>query len=556
MRIAVLSNVTIDMVTENLKKKYEVYSPFGYNTWQIEAADRASGLYAFEPEAVFVILYADRYEDVWQTVEHGKNQQNEWIESISVLSKRLPSVSVFVSDLDLGAIPCSPASEDGILEELDALWAREIREINNAFVLPVGEIVKNIGRKEFYSRKIWYMANYPYSLSGTKAVSNLIERYCEYITKPKKKCLVVDLDNTLWGGTIGEDGLTGIELSDHKEGARFYDAQKCLKRMKENGVMLAIASKNNVEDVIPVFEHPYMYLKEGDFVSIKINWKAKSENIREMAEELNIGLDSFVFLDDNPNEREQMKAACPEVTVLDFLKDTSLLPSVLEEAYGLYFKPLKTTDEDRSKTESYRQSIKRKQVQSGFRNLDEYLCNLGIVVDIHLMKLDELPRVIQLAGKTNQFNTTTIRYSEKEILDMSQRSDSDVVVACMEDRFGNEGLTSIVTLKYDGKTMMIEDFVMSCRVMGRKFENVIIGSLINWIRNEMPEITTVCAEYIKTTKNRPVENLFEGFGFKKESEEGNNKDIGYRKIYTAKIEEINATEVAYKEIIGIGEMQC
>ena len=556
MKIAVISNVTMNMVTDNLKKRFEVYSPTGYNTWQMEAADKSSGLYVYSPSAVFIVLYADKFDNEWQTIENGRQRIDNWIDSIKQICDTFQSIPILVSNLDLDMIRCVPASETGGLSGLEAYWEKCICEMKGAYVLPVKEEVLKIGRRQFYSRKMWYMGSFPYSLKGTTAVSDLIERYYGYISASKKKCLVVDLDNTLWGGVIGEDGVEGIELSNHTGESRFYDAQKCLKHMKENGVMLAVASKNNLEDVVPVFDHPFMLLKREDFVSFKVNWNSKARNIQDMADELNIGLDAFVLWDDNPNEREQMKALCPEVSIADFPKDTSMLPLVLEDVYNTYFKGLEITDEDREKTESYKRNEERKEMQTDSASIDEYLYKLEITADIHLMREDELVRVVQLVGKTNQFNTTTIRYSEKETLCLSQCEDSDVIVACMKDRFGNEGLTAVMTVRYIENSVIIEDFIMSCRVMGRKFEDVIMNALVSWIRGCRPEIREIQADYVKTAKNKPVEGLYDRFGFLCGAEYGNQDDIGYRKHYSAKLDRLAIVETGYKEIIGIEGIIC
>ncbi len=563
MKIAVLSNVTVDFVTDQLKKEFEVYSPDGYDTWQMEAADPMSGLYKCSPEAVFIILYADKFEEGFQTEELAAIRMDSWLCSVKQLSEALRPVPVFLSSLDMDRICCAPASSICGCDALAADWERQA-SAGGAYILPVKEAVRNIGREQFYSRKMWYMGNSPYSLKGAKAVAELIRQCCGYLSKPRKKCLVVDLDNTLWGGVIGEEGVNSIELSAHKEGARYYDAQKCLKRMKENGVMLAIASKNNLEDVKPVFHHPYMLLQEDDFVSLKVNWEAKAKNVRDMADELNIGLDAFVFFDDNPAEREQMKSMCPDVSVVDFPKDTSMLPFVIEDIYETYFKALYVTDEDREKTESYRQSQKRKELQSRSSSAQDYLRNLQIIADIHRMRSDELARVVQLAGKTNQFNTTTIRYSEKEILELSQGNDSDVITAYMEDRFGKEGLTAAMVVRYNGERASIDSFLMSCRVMGRKFEHAIMDAFLSWLKTSRPQVKYIYAEYIKTAKNKPVENLYDSFGFSCERQTGKPQEAGYRKYYGMQVEQwpsANAfaekfASVPYKKITGIGEQEC
>lgn len=546
-RIAVLSNVTIDFVISKLKNDFDIYIPDGFNTWQQEVYNVDSGLYHFSPDAVFIILYADPYDEDWKT-EKGKEHMQDWLSAIKSLRDAITGIPVFVSSLDILESRCSTVSESHYGVQMEAEWINMIEECSNIYVLPLKDAAANMGRINFYLRKMWYLGNAPFSLKGSEAVAELIRRHFFYSRGGKKKCFVVDLDNTLWGGVIGEDGADGIVLSSHSEGGRYYDTQKCLKQIKENGVMLAVISKNNQEDVVPVFNNPYMVLKEEDFVSQKINWTAKSENMKELAAELNIGLDSFVFLDDNPAEREEMNKQCPEVEVLDFPKDTALLPQVIEEAYERFFKPIYITYEDKDKTEKYRRRSKRMKVQKEAVSVRDYLQKLEIRADIHLIRMDEKNRVVQLAGKTNQFNTTTIRYDERQIEQIQKNEYTELVVAYMKDKFGEEGLTAAAVIAYQGKMALIESFMMSCRVMGRQFEYVIMDSIIKRIKKAHPEVKKLQAEYIKTAKNKPAESFYEKLGFYVKETDGDESEIGFIKRYEAEIDKLDQFVNSYREI--------
>lgn len=389
-----------------------------------------------------------------------------------------------------------------------------------------------------------------FRFKGVEAVAKQIGLSCSYVRGRRKKCLVVDLDNTLWGGVIGKDGVDGIILDRHKEGGRYYDMQKCLKRMKENGIMLAMISKNNPEDVMPVFAHPCMVLKETDFVSQKINWRPKTENIREMARELNIGLDAFVFLDDNPAEREQMREQCPEVEVVEFPKDTCLLSKVVEDAYDQYFKSLFITREDQNKTEKYRLQSKRREMEEQCSSVEDYLKKLELMADIHLMRKEEKNRVIQLAGKTNQFNTTTIRYDERQLEEIEKSGIGEIVVAQMKDRFGDEGLIAVIVMIYEGETGKIQSSVMSCRVMGRQLEYVMMDEIVKWIRLSHPEILRLEAEYRKTGKNKPVEELYDQLGFQVKEIWGEEEEMGFRKLYQVELESLSPFIHSYKKVFA------
>lgn len=510
MRLALLSNVTVDLLAGMVKKNHDVYLSAGFDTWQQEMIMPTSGLYEYKPDAVVVLLYAGAYE--WADIDSGYKLIDEWCASFKSITTKLPGVPVFVSSLDIPtkAHYGAEVSIEGILENhlikrIEELHADE----ESIYILPVKELIANLGRNNFYSSKMWYVGSMPFSMKGMSALNELINRFVGVTKGMHKKCIAVDLDNTLWGGVIGEDGVEGIQLSNHKEGARYYDTQKILKKMKNQGVMLAILSKNNVDDVEPVFKHPDMVLQHEDFVAEVINWEPKTKNIRELAATLNIGLDSFVFLDDNPAEREAMKAECPEVTVIDFPKDSSLLPETVEKAYYDYFLSLEVTAEDNKKTAMYRAENQRKAELSAATSVEDFLKNLEMTMSIHRMLPEEEKRVVQLVNKTNQFNVTTKRYPEEEIKKLAQ--DGDVITVHMADKYGDQGLVAVLILKYDCSQAVIDTFLMSCRVMGRNAENEIIAQVKELLKDK--GIQVVKAEYIKTAKNAPVENLFEKLGF-------------------------------------------
>lgn len=341
MRLALLSNVTVDLLAEMLKKKIDIYLSAGFDTWQQEIIVPTSDLYRYKPEAVVILLHANAYADTWNDIDKGRQIINEWCDVLKVLTTNLLGVPIYISSIDVSNIKCRFGAEIRLDQYFENYLIERVKELyntgSNIYILPVKDMISDLGRDNFYASKMWYVGSMPYSMKGLSALNDLIIRYSSAVKGSKKKCIAVDLDNTLWGGVIGEDGVNGIVLSNNKEGARYKDTQRLLKKMNDQGVMLAILSKNNVKDVEPVFSHPDMILQHEDFVAEIINWKPKSVNIRQLALDLNIGLDSFVFLDDNPAEREQMKAECPEVAVIEFPKDSSLLPSVVSKAYDDYF---------------------------------------------------------------------------------------------------------------------------------------------------------------------------------------------------------------------------
>lgn len=544
MRLALLSNVTVDLLASMVKKTHDVYLSAGFDTWQQEMIMPASGLYAFKPEAVIVLLHAGAYE--WDDRDAGCQMIDEWCAAFKSITENLPGVPVFVSSLDIPtkAHFGAEAAIEGVLENH---LINRIEELHAAgasiYILPVKETIADLGRNNFYSSKMWYVGSMPYSMKGMAALNELINRYTGVTKGMHKKCLAVDLDNTLWGGVIGEDGVEGIMLSNHKEGARYYDTQKLLKKMKSQGVMLAILSKNNVEDIEPVYKHPDMVLQHEDFVAEVINWQPKSQNIRQLAKDLNIGLDSFVFLDDNPAEREQMKAECPEVTVIDFPKDSSLLPETVEKAYQDYFLSLEVTGEDAKKTAMYRAETQRKAEMSSAISVEDFLKKLEMTMVIHRMLPEEEKRVVQLVNKTNQFNVTTKRYSEEEIKELADKG--DVITVHIADKYGDQGLVAVLILRYEGNQADIDTFLMSCRVMGRNAEIEIVARIKNLLQAK--GVKRVHAAYIKTAKNAPVESLFEKLGFTVAEQAKGHK------AYTAEIDELPSATSVFKNVTEVWE---
>ena len=528
MRIALLSNITADLLADTIRKTDEVYVPAGFDTWQQEIMTSNSGLYEFEPESVVVLIHVNAY------IEIDRKLVDEWIGVIKFLADRLLSVPVFVSSIDVRE-QCVYGSKLKMAFELEDYYISAVQGLHSVglpvYILPVKEAICEMGRNSFYSDKMWYMGSMPYSIKGLKVLSEMVRMFSSAAMGRRKKCFAVDLDNTLWGGTIGEDGADDIILSNHNEGARYYDTQRILRKMEKQGVMLAILSKNNPDDVETVFNHPYMLLQHENFVAEKINWESKSDNIRKLANELNIGLDAFVFLDDNPAEREQMRSECPEVAVIDFPKDTSQLPRVVEKAFQEYFFTLEVTAEDREKTTMYHADAERKHELESASSVEEYLSKLEMRLEIHFMKSEEERRVVQLINKTNQFNVTTKRYSEEQIKELAE--DSDIITAYVADKYGDQGLVAVMILKYADRIADIDTFLMSCRVMGRRVENEIMTCLKGMLKQK--SISKVKDSYIKTEKNKPVEKLFDGLGFVQVA------GTPEKKVYAIAVEELPET---------------
>ena len=512
--IALLSNITIETLSIEVSKitGEEVYTAPGYNTWVQEII--GAEFVEQKPSAVFIILDGLQLlgDTLPSNIDEARTIIAGYFEPIKLFVQHHPEIPTFVSSLDIPQNKISPLVSSRIEYKVESYWRSELEE-ERIPIIELAEIARNIGRSKFYSPRMWYLGSIPFSMAGGKAIAQEIGRAFNALKGIRKKCLVLDLDNTLWGGVIGEDGVNGIELSALKEGARFRDFQKGIKDLKNEGVILAIVSKNNKEDVHDAIrKHPDMILRESDFVAILANWDPKPLNIEKLAVELNIGLDSFVFIDDNPVERETVKILLPDVTVPEFPKDTSTLWQFISDISTKYFPLLKLTGEDIKKTDQYRTEYKRAELKKTSSSLEDYLESLNMKLTVREIKEDDIARSAQLTQKTNQFNLTARRYTEGDIRRMSDSKEYKIWIGELEDRFGSYGKVILAIAKLEGSgTANIDTFLMSCRVMGRNVEK----NFLDFVESSLAAegISKIIGKYIDTQKNTVVKDFWTKMGY-------------------------------------------
>ena len=395
--------------------------------------------------------------------------------------------------------------------QINARLAAAVRtRYTNVYVVDEDRIQARSGKATATDPRLWLTARMPWS---DGVLSGLAKEYLRYITPyaaRNRKCIVLDLDNTLWGGVIGEDGLDGIQLGMDAPGNGFLAFQRELERLWRRGILLAISSKNNEEDVLPVFDqHDGMILRLSHFSTYRINWESKPNNIREIAKELNIGLDSLVFLDDSPVEQAKMRAELPQVLTPELPTDPAYFRNTLLDLD--VFETLALTEEDRNRNQLYADQKARHEFETNAGSLDDYLAALEMVVDIEPANEQTLPRIAQLTNKTNQFNLTTRRYSEAQITDMLSGG-CEVYSMRVIDRFGDNGLVGVGILKpIDVQTWDLDTLLLSCRVMGRSIETAFIAFLADRVRQR--GIRRLRAWYLPTAKNSPVKDCYRQHGF-------------------------------------------
>jgi FkbH-like protein len=379
---------------------------------------------------------------------------------------------------------------------------------NNIKYVFLEDFSKSFSSDEFIDWKYYYYSDMIINPKLSVQFQKWFEWKLNSINFKRKKCLVLDCDNTIWGGIIGEDGLNGIHIGDGYPGKCYSDFQKVIFDLFNHGVILALCSKNNEEDVWDVFENNHnMILKKKHIAASKINWENKANNIIQLSKELNIGLDSIVFIDDNPLEREIVNKIIPDVVTPEFPKDSFLLHAFIAKISIEYFSAFRLTEEDKKKSEQYTNLIAINELKKNYENHFEYLIDLEMVLSFCNLNDNNILRIAQMTQKTNQFNLTTIRYNESDI---SQIANEGNFITCLKvsDKFGNHGITaSSIILFQDAQTVEINSYLLSCRILGRGIEHVYLNVIINYLIEK--GVTKIFAKYVPTKKNTQTENFYD-----------------------------------------------
>lgn len=397
------------------------------------------------------------------------------------------------------------------LLKLNYLLAEAAREAGNVRLIDLEPIRAHMGYDAFHDPKLYAIAKMPISTQALPAVAS---RVVDAILARKgrfHKCAIVDLDNTLWGGVIGDDGLEGIQIGELGQGHAFTEFQTWLKELKNRGVMLAVCSKNDEANAKePFLRHPEMVLKLDDFSAFVANWEDKASNIRRIQKELNIGLDSMVFFDDNPFERNLVRTMLPEVEVPELPEDPAEY-TAFARMQNL-FDTNSYSDEDRVRTERYLAEKSRTELSAGIDNYDDYLKALGMKAVCAPFDAFHIPRIAQLTQRSNQFNLRTVRYSEQEIEEIAANPRYITRYYTLRDRFGEHGLIAVVILEKRENELFVNEWLMSCRVLKRGMEQFIADSIVRAAREA--GVARVVGEYIPTPKNAMVKDLYASMGFR------------------------------------------
>ena len=414
-----------------------------------------------------------------------------------------PGLGIWDSQISAGQV--------GVISALNDFMQTALRSVPNAYYVDLNLCLARVGGKAFYDERYWHLGRAPYSREALCEIASEDFKFIRSLKGKSKKCLVLDCDNVLWGGIIGEDGLSGIRLGKTYPGSPYYEFQQEVMNLYNRGILIALCSKNNTEDVWEVFRnHPDMVLKEKHIAAAEINWEDKATNLRRIAANLNIGLESLVFVDDSEFEVNLVRGAIPEMTALHFPKDKTVEYRNMLASCSL-FDTLTISAEDRERGVMYKAEAQRKQLQSQAVDLETYLKSLEMVVEVKFADDFALPRIAQLTQKTNQFNLTTRRYSEADIKKFMEDKDVDVLSLRVMDRFGNSGIVGACVLKYTERKAVFDTLLLSCRVLGRGVEDILVIQALKVAKQRGCEV--VIGEYYPTAKNAQVRDFFPKQGF-------------------------------------------
>ncbi|MCX6632604.1 MAG: HAD-IIIC family phosphatase [Candidatus Solibacter sp.] len=488
-----------------------------FNAYAQEILDPASALYRFQPDvAVLAVLTRDVAPGLWRgesAADDVLGRFGEWIGSFRKYSK----AALIVHSLEVPAVPCA-----GILDaQREDNRAEAIQRINRGLRALAGEhrgvytldydaLVARHGRQSWGDARKWLTVRLPVASANLPHLAAEWLRFLHPLAGKVAKCVAVDLDHTLWGGVIGEDGLNGICLGAEYPGAAFQELQRALLDLKRRGILLAVCSKNNPADAMEALSgHPGMVLQPGDFAAMRINWSDKAGNLREIAAELNVGLDTIAFLDDSPVERQQVREQAPEAIVIHLPEDPMGYAQAVRDCP--WFERLTLSEEDHQRGEYYAAQRERVELGRSVTSREDFYRALEQTAEIAPVTAQTLARVSQLTQKTNQFNLTTRRYTEQQIAEMAACPSCRVWSLRVKDKYADNGLVGVAIVKLDGDACEIDSFLLSCRVIGRTVETALLAHLAADARQQGAKVLQ--GWFFATRKNAPAQEFYRDHGF-------------------------------------------
>lgn len=495
-----------------------------FNQIERQVFDPSSELYEFKPEIVIVFQSAHKLLATYNKLKPDKysslaEHQLALVDNLtSTISSRLQSKIIYYNYTEI-----NDAVFGNYANKVASSFLYQLRKLNyelmvfatknpNFYLCDLSSLQNQVGKSNFFHTSVYINTEMVLSIDILPEVALKTLDLIAAMNGKFKKCLIIDLDNTMWGGIIGDDGLENIQVGSLGIGKAFTEFQYWIKKLKNRGIILAVCSKNTESVAREPFEkHPDMVLKLDDFAVFVANWENKADNIRYIQSILNIGFDSMVFLDDNPFERNIVRENIQGITVPELPEDPA---DYLEFLYQLnLFETISFSDEDAERTTQYQVEAKRNMLQKNFTNEADFLKSLNMVSLVEPFNKFNSPRVAQLSQRSNQFNLRTVRYTEADVEMLSNKNqDYHTFSFTLEDKYGDNGLICVLILKTENKNILFVDtWLMSCRVLKRGMEHFVLNTIVNYAKEK--GYSTVKGEYIPTEKNEMVKDHYLKLGF-------------------------------------------
>jgi FkbH-like protein len=530
IKVAILCDFASQLLVQALEGhgiefgiKYEIFEA-DYNQIERQILDPSSAFYAYQPQYAIIIRSSENLlKDFYKTPPAERNE----------FGRKHTNHTELLYNTILSRIDCSiifntwPEMDDNVFgnygTKVRSSFLYQVKSLNlllmdlsqsckRLFLADFSSTMSRVGFYNSFDPKMYINADMVFSLEILPCLVKDIHDIIQAISGKFKKCLILDLDNTTWGGIIGDDGIEGIQLGHLGIGKAFTNLQLWVKELRNRGIIIAVCSKNN-EDTArqPFLNHPDMVLRLSDIAIFVANWENKVDNIRYIQNTLNISFDSMVFLDDNPFEREMVKQAIPQITVPTLPEDPAEYLTFLRELN--LFETASFTENDAERTAQYQVEAKRTALQQSYESEDKFLESLEMSSDAKAFDGFNVPRISQLSQRSNQFNLRTKRYTEEEIEKFAYDNRYLTISFTLQDKFGDNGLISAIILQKRNQELFIDTWIMSCRVLKRGMENFILNNIVNIAREN--GFTTLTGEYIPTPKNEMVRNHYADLGFSK-----------------------------------------
>ena len=538
-KLAILRSFTVEPIVPLLRAEAFAYDidlevhVGDFNTYVQDMLDGQSSLYRFAPNAVVLAARADQAApELWRdfadlppgAAQHAAERVVRGYEQWIGAFRKYSQAALIIHSLERPSSPSlgvlddqSEAGQSGLIRQINRELRRIAAGFHGVYVLDYDALVARHGSEHWHDERKWLTARLPIAASYLLHMAREWMRFIVPLSGRTAKVLVVDLDNTLWGGVIGEDGMTGIKVGPEYPGAAYQALHRALLDLSRKGILLAVCSKNNLDDAMEALEkHPGMLVRPKHFAAMRINWTDKAQNLREIAEELNVGIDSLAFLDDNPFEREQVRAAIPEVTVIDLGKNPLEYASAVRNC--AVFERLTLSSEDRQRTEIYAAQRQRAGAEQNFQSKEDFFRFLEQEAELEPVSDLTLARIAQLTQKTNQFNLTTRRYTEPQIAEMAKQPEWHIFSIRVRDRFGDHGLVGVAIAHDEGEQCEVDTFLLSCRVIGRTVETALLAHLAESAAQRGRK--RLFGWFLPTKKNAPARDFYPQHGFNRQETNG------------------------------------